>query len=127
MQTSVYPGLFILIEYLQKYSAIMGIILGWVDIDLRTGRVQDFLDFGKCSRQRNQFWRCIKVLILWLRPCFKALIHGRDRYLLHIQDTVGKNITSWKPTTQKWKYHGQPGNGLLTGLCCRIMGVPKGL
>ena len=39
----------------------------------------------------------------------KALIHGKDCYLLHIQDAKGKKIRIGNPDRQERKCNGQPG------------------
>ena len=48
----------------------------------------------------------------WPRLSFKALIHGRDQNLLHIQDAAWKKFRLRKTSRQEWKYHGQPGKDI---------------
>ena len=40
--------------------------------------------------------------------CMKALIHGKDWYLLHIQDAAGKQVRTGHQSRQEWKCNVQP-------------------
>ena len=51
--------------------------------------------------------------IFGCETCIKALIHGRDRNLLHIQDVAGKKIRYRKKSWQGWKYRSQPGKNTI--------------
>ena len=67
---------------------------------------------SKHGRLQSPLGFCYHLSKLLL-PSTKALIHGRDQYLLHIQDATKNRIGT--PTRQKWKYHGQPRKSLVKG------------
>ena len=57
------------------------LVLCWVDIDQKTGRVQDFSDLGKCSRQQGLDQSLVETkLIHWRTRMPREKIFGLENH-----------------------------------------------